>query len=243
MAGLGAAGILGVVLAVAVVVLVVFLVATWNALVRLRNKCEEAWSGIDVELQRRADLVPNLVEVVRSYADHERSTFEDVVRARNAAVAARGPVEAEAAENMLTEALQRLFVLAEDYPELQASASFLQLQRQLATIEEDIAFARRYHNAVVEDFNTRIETFPTVLLAGMLGFTRRPFFQADGAARSVPQVSFPDDGGGTSGTGQPPGSPSAPQAPPPAPRTTSTSTSPASWPDGPASTDPGRGDA
>lgn len=188
-----------------------FVVVTYNALVRLRNKCEEAWSGIDVELQRRADLVPNLVEVVRSYADHEKSTFEDVVKARRASVAASGPAEAEAAENMLTDALRRMFLLAEDYPELQASTSFLQLQRQLADIEEDIAFARRYHNAVVEDFNTRIETFPSVVVAGPLGFDRRPYFQAEGDARSVPEVDFDD---------------ATPTSPPAPPATTTADTDP-----------------
>ena len=173
-----------------VVVVAAWVAVTYNGLVALRNKCEEAWSGIDVELQRRADLVPNLVEVVKGYASHERSTFEAVVAARNAVLAARGPVEAEAADSMLTAALRQLFVLAEDYPELKAAGNFLELQRQLAVIEEDIAFSRRYHNAVVEDFNTRVETFPTMLVAQPFGFDRRPFFQLDGGERAAPQVAF-----------------------------------------------------
>lgn len=173
-----------------VVVVAAWVAVAYNGLVALRNKCEEAWSGIDVELQRRADLVPNLVEVVKGYASHERSTFEAVVAARNAVLAANGPVEAEAADNMLTAALRQLFVLAEAYPELKAARNFLELQRQLAVIEEDIAFSRRYHNAVVEDFNTRVETFPTMLVARPFGFARRPFFQIDGGERAAPQVAF-----------------------------------------------------
>jgi LemA protein len=178
------------VLVAVVVVLAVFVVVTYNALVRLRNKAEEAWSGIDVQLQRRADLVPNLVEVVKGYAAHERATFEEVTRARQAVVDARGPEEAEVADNMLTAALRQMFLVAEAYPELQASANFLALQRQLARLEEDIAFARRYHNAVVEDLNTRVETFPTVLVAGPLGFERKPFFEAGQDERSVPMVDM-----------------------------------------------------
>ncbi len=175
---------------VLVVVLGVFVAVTYNALVRLRNKSEEAWSGIDVQLQRRADLVPNLVEVVKGYAGHERETFEEVTRARRAVVAASGPAEAEAADGMLVAALRRLFVVAEDYPDLQASDNFLALQRQLAVLEEDLAFSRRYHNAVVEDLNTRVETFPSVLIAGPLGFERKPYFEAGQDERSVPKVDL-----------------------------------------------------
>ncbi|MBY5162243.1 LemA family protein [Nitriliruptoria bacterium AS10] len=175
-------------------VVAVFVAVTYNALVRLRNKAEEAWSGIDVQLQRRADLVPNLVEAVKGYAGHERETFEEVTRARQAVVAATGPAEAEQADSMLVAALRNMFLLAEDYPELQASANFLALQRQLAVLEEDIAFARRYHNAVVEDLNTRIETFPSVLVAGPLGFARKPYFEAGKDERSVPRVDLSDGG-------------------------------------------------
>ncbi len=189
--------------AVVIGLVAVWVARTYNVLVALRNKCEEAWSGIDVELQRRADLVPNLVEVVKGYASHEKSTFEDVVTARQAVKAARGPVEAEAADNMLTAALRQMFLLAEAYPELKASAGFLELQRQLAKLEEDIAFSRRYHNAVVEDFNTRVESVPTMLVAKPFGFDRRPFFQADGGSRSVPEVQF-DGGGAATPTPQPP---------------------------------------
>lgn len=179
--------------AVAVVVLLgVFVAVTYNALVGLRNKSEEAWSGIDVQLQRRADLVPNLVEAVKGYAGHERETFEEVTRARQAVVDATGPAEAEAADNLLVAALRQLFIVAEDYPELQASANFLALQRQLAVLEEDISFARRYHNAVVEDLNTRIETFPSVLVAGPFGFERKPYFEAGQDERSVPRVDLGD---------------------------------------------------
>lgn len=178
-------GILVVVLAIAL-----FLVATYNDLVRLRNKSEEAWAGIDVQLQRRADLVPNLVEVVKGYASHERETFEEVTRARQAVVAASGPAEAEAADGMLVAALRRMFLLAEDYPELQAAPNFLALQRQLALLEEDLSFSRRYYNAVVEDLNTRIESFPAVVVAGPLGFTRKPYFEAGQDERTVPAIDL-----------------------------------------------------
>lgn len=212
-------------IAVVVILGAAWVARTYNVLVGLRNKCEEAWSGIDVELQRRADLVPNLVEVVKGYASHEKQTFEQVVEARQAVQAARGPVEAEAADNMLTAALRQVFLLAEAYPELKASTSFLELQRQLATIEEDIAFSRRYHNAVVEDFNTRVESVPTMFVARPFGFDRRAFFQAEGASRSVPEVAFDDAGPAASASPPPPSStawPSGPQADSGAPDTTHT---------------------
>ncbi len=188
-----------------VVAVGVFVAVTYNALVRLRNKSEEAWSGIDVQLQRRADLVPNLVEVVKSYASHERETFEEVTRARRAVVAASGPAEAEAADGMLVAALRRLFIVAEDYPDLQASDNFLALQRQLAVLEEDLAFSRRYHNAVVEDLNTRVETFPSVLVAGPLGFQRKPYFEAGQDERSVPRVDLDAPETATAAPGGPAG--------------------------------------
>lgn len=213
--------IVGLVL-VLVLVLGVFAAVTYNALVRLRNKSEEAWAGMDVQLQRRADLVPNLVEVVKGYASHERETFEEVTRARQAVVAASGPVEAEAADGMLVAALRRLFVLAEDYPELQAAPNFLALQHQLAVLEEDLSFSRRYYNAVVEDLNTRIETFPAVLIAGLMGFDRKPYFEAGEDERTVPEVDLtPTDA-----------PPAAASGPPDATAPTPTPPSDADWPAG-----------
>lgn len=172
------------------VVLAVWLVVTHNRLVRLRNRCEEAWSGIDVQLQRRADVVPNLVETVKGYAGHEREALERVVEARNRVVRAGGPAEAGRADDELEGALRQLFAVAEAYPDLKASTNFLQLQRELADLEEDISFARRYHNAVVEDLNTGIQSFPAVLVARPLGFAEREYFKAGAGDRQAPDVEF-----------------------------------------------------
>lgn len=178
------------ILLLAVVVgVAVYVVATYNRLVGLRNRCEEAWSGIDVQLQRRSDLVPNLVEVVQGYAGHERETLERVVEARNAMASASGPREAGQADDQLEGALRQLFAVAEGYPDLKASTNFLELQRELARLEEDISFARRYHNAVVEDLNTGIQRFPAVVVARPLGFSEREYFKAAPEDRAAPTVS------------------------------------------------------
>lgn len=173
-----------------VVLLAVYAVVVHNRLVRLRNRSEEAWSGIDVQLQRRADLVPNLVETVKGYAGHEREALERVVAARNAMAAASGPRAAGQADDALEGALRQLFAVAEQYPDLKASTNFLQLQGELAQLEEDISFARRYYNAVVEDLNTGIQTFPSVLVARPLGFSEREYFKADAADRAVPTIAM-----------------------------------------------------
>lgn len=177
-------------LAAVVVVLLVWVVLTYNRLVRLRNKTEEAWSGIDVQLQRRADLVPNLVETVRGYAGHERQALEEVTQARNAVLQASGPRAAGEADERLEGALRQLFAVAEAYPDLKASTNFLQLQRDLAALEEEISFSRRYYNAVVEDLNTGIQTFPSVLVARPLGFSEREYFKAGPDDRAVPAVDL-----------------------------------------------------
>ena len=182
--------IAGIVVAVLLVLVAVWVVVTYNRLVRLRNRTEEAWSGIDVQLQRRADLVPNLVETVQGYAGHERETLERVVQARNAVATAAGPREAGQADEALEGALRQLFAVAEAYPDLQASTNFLQLQRELVRLEEDISFARRYHNAVVEDLNTGIQTFPSVLVARPFGFSEREYFKADAGDRTAPAVTM-----------------------------------------------------
>ena len=179
---------------IAVVVLVgLFLVVTYNRLVTLRQRVKEAWSDIDVQLKRRHDLIPNLVETVKGYAGHERQTLENVVKARQQAVDVRGlsPEQRAQAENMLTQALRQLFALAEAYPQLRAVESFTQLQEQLGATEDKISFARRFYNGNVRDYNTSLLTFPTNLLAGMFGFTQEQYFEIqDAAERAVPQVKF-----------------------------------------------------
>jgi LemA protein len=166
----------------------------YNSLVRLRVRVDSAWADIDVQLKRRWDLIPNLVETVKGYASHERDTLEGVVEARNRAMGAEGPAAKAEAENVLTGALRQLFALAEAYPQLRAVESFTQLQATLNEIEGAVQNARRYYNAVVRDYNTKTEVFPTNLLAGLFGFTPREFFSlADESEREAPKVSFQDD--------------------------------------------------
>ena len=170
------------------------LVGMYNGLVRSRNRVKEAWSGIDVQLRRRASLVPNLVETVKGYAAHERETFEEVTRARSAVEQAGSVPDAAAANNMLTGALRHLFAVAEAYPQLQAAENFRQLQTELSDIEEKIAFARQFYNANVLDYNNRLQTVPTVFIAGMFGFTREEFFEADEEGRAEVSVDFSTPG-------------------------------------------------
>jgi LemA protein len=162
-----------------------------NSIISSRNRCEEAWSGIDVQLKRRHDLVPNLVESVKGYASHEKSTFEKVTQARAAAMQASGPEEAGKAETQLTQALGGLRVVAEQYPELRATENFQQLQRQLSELEDEIQASRRIYNSNVQSFNTKIQQFPGSIIANQGGFTAKPFFEiGDAAERETPQVSF-----------------------------------------------------
>src|SRR3954453_16817586 len=192
---------------VVIVLLIVFLISLYNGMVRARNKVDEAWSGIDVQLKRRHDLIPNLVETVKGYAAHERETFQAVTDARAKAMSASGPAQAGAAEGMLSQALGRLFAGAEGYPQLRATENFQQLQAELTNTEDQIAGARRIYNGNVQSYNTSIQTFPGTLFAGTFGFTRREFFEIDAPAdRDVPVVSF---GGGSS---TPPAAPAAPEA-------------------------------
>jgi LemA protein len=177
--------ILGVVAA-----LVVALVLLYNRLVTLRNRVENAWAQVDVQLKRRYDLIPNLVETVKGYAAHERETFEAVTAARTRAQAAQGPAEQGAAEGLLGQALGRLFAVAEDYPELQADENFRQLQDELAQTENRIAVSRQVYNDTVLTFNTAIQTVPGVLVAGPFGFSRKDFFEVEGEAREAPRVAF-----------------------------------------------------
>jgi LemA protein len=171
--------------------LAVWGVGVYNGLIRLRNRSENAWSDIDVQLKRRWELIPNLVETVKGYASHERQTLEAVIAARGTAMSAQGPEAKAGAEGDLTRALRQLFAVAEAYPELKANQNFLELQTQLTQIEDVIQDARRYYNAVVRDLNTRIEVFPNNLVANSFGFTRKDYFELDAEAeRSAPQVSF-----------------------------------------------------
>src|SRR4051794_3401109 len=162
-----------------------------NSLVSLNQRVGESWSGIDVQLKRRHDLVPNLVETVKGYASHESSTFEKVTQARAAAMQAQGPAEASQAESQLTAALGGLRVVAEQYPELRATENFQQLQRQLSQLEDEIQASRRIYNSNVQQYNTRIQQWPWSIIANQGGFTDKPFFEITEAAdREVPQVSF-----------------------------------------------------
>jgi LemA protein len=172
------------------VLAVLFLIATFNRLVRLRNRAENAWAQIDVQLRRRADLVPNLVETVKGYASHERETFQAVTEARAQVGRARTIEQRAEAENVLTAALGRLLAVSEAYPELRATEQFQELQRQLDDIEQKLAVSRQVYNDTVLPYETARETFPTNLLAGMLGFGPREYFEVEGAAREAPQVKF-----------------------------------------------------
>jgi LemA protein len=172
-------------IALAVVTLVIY-----NGLVQLKVRAESAWSDIDVQLKRRHDLVPNLVETVKGYAAHEKGTFEAVVNARSRAMSAQSPSARAEAENMLTGALKSLFALAEAYPQLRAAENFGQLQQQLAGIEDAIQNARRYYNAVVRDLNTKILQFPSNVIARAFGFREREFFEIGEGESAVPRVSF-----------------------------------------------------
>src|ERR1700721_199099 len=178
---------IGIAFLVILVVIAVVLISMYNSLVQLRVLCDSAWSDIDVQLKRRHDLIPNLVETVKGYATHEKSTFEDIAKFRSMAMQATGPADKAAAENQLSGALKSLFAVAENYPQLQASEQFTQLQGSLNEIEDAIQNARRYYNAVVRDLNTKIQSFPTNILAGMFGFTARQFFETTDADREPGQ--------------------------------------------------------
>ena len=174
-----------------VVLAALYGIATYNGMVRGRNKVDEGWSGIDVQLKRRHDLIPNLVETVKGYATHEREVFEKVTQARASAIQASGPAAAGAAEGMLSGALRGLFAVAEAYPQLRAAETFIQLQQELANTEDQIAAARRIYNGNVQSYNTRIQVFPGNLVAGPFGFEKREFFEIeDPADREPVKVSF-----------------------------------------------------
>ncbi len=170
----------------------IFTIAVYNRLIRLRNTVRSSWSDIDVQLKKRYDLVPNLVETVKGYASHEKNVFENVTRARSTAMQVAAPADKAKAENALTETLKSLFALAEAYPELKANANFMQLQTQLKDLEDNIENARRYYNAVVRDFNIVIESFPSNIVASSFGFRQEEFFELETpeAERKPVKVSF-----------------------------------------------------
>ncbi len=172
--------------------ILIWAVATYNVLVRLRQHCRESWSGIDTELRRRYDLIPNLVETVKGYAAHEREVLTAVTEARNRAAASTGSPASQAKdENAFVGSLRQLFAVSEGYPNLKASENFLQLQKELANTEDRIQAARRFYNANVRDINTRVEVFPSNLIAGMFKFTKEEFFEIqDAGVRLLPQVKM-----------------------------------------------------
>jgi LemA protein len=175
----------------AAALLVGFAVVAYNRLVGLTQRSQEAWSDVDVQLKRRTDLVPNLVETVKGYATHERATFDAVTRARSEAATATTPESRARAENQLTQALRQLFAVAEAYPELRASENFQSLQASLGEIEESVQNARRYYNAVVRDLNTTVDSFPSNVVAGFFRFAKRGYFELERPEdRQVPRVSF-----------------------------------------------------
>ncbi|HKX71267.1 MAG TPA: LemA family protein [Acidimicrobiales bacterium] len=179
-----------IIILVVVVLLGLYAVISYNGLVGLRNRIENAWAQIDVQLKRRYDLIPNLVETVKGYASHERETLDAVIQARNAGMNAAGPHEQAEAENQITGALKSLFALSEAYPDLKANQNFAQLQEELTGTEGRIAYARQFYNDTVYRYNTKIQSFPANVLAGAFRFSEREYFQADDESRGPTQVSF-----------------------------------------------------
>jgi LemA protein len=176
-----------------IVVFVVWAIAVYNGLITMRQRVNQAFADIDVQLKQRHDLVPNLVETVKGYAAHERGTLDEVVKARNAAVSAQGPAQQAAAENMLSGALRQLFALSESYPDLKASTNFQQLQAELSDLENKIAASRRFFNSAVQEYNTGIQRFPAALFATSFGFSQKEYFDLGDDRKAVsdaPQVKF-----------------------------------------------------
>ena len=179
-----------IVLVAVILLLALAVVVIYNRLVRLRNRSENSWAQVDVQLRRRYDLIPNLVEAVKGYASHERATFDEVTQARTAAQQAQGVEEQAKAENMLTAALGRLFAVAEAYPELRATENFQQLQAQLAEVEQNIVISRQVYNDAVLSYENALETVPTNVVAGMFNFQPRAYFETEDVTREAPSVQF-----------------------------------------------------
>lgn len=173
-----------------VFIVLIYVLALYNGLVTLRVRIKEAWSGIEVQLKRRSSLIPNLIETVKGYAKHEKSVFENVTRARSAMLSAKNPRQAAAAENMLAGALKTLFAVAEDYPDLKASDNFKELQKELSDTETKIAASRQFYNSNVMEYNTKIQVFPSMLIARLFNFQKEDFFEADEAAKEEIKVKF-----------------------------------------------------
>jgi LemA protein len=173
-----------------VAVLIIWLIAVYNGLVRLKNRVDEAWSDIDVQLKRRYDLIPNLVNTVKGYAAHEKEVFEKVTEARTRAMGAQSAGDKAQAENMLSQTLKSLFAVAEAYPDLKANQNFLELQRELTDTEDKIQASRRFYNGNVRDFNTKIQVFPNNMIAGSLGYVAREFFEAGEGEKEAVKVEF-----------------------------------------------------
>ena len=183
--------ILVVILVAIVILLTLYGVSIYNSLIKLRNMVRNAWSDIDVQLKKRHDLIPNLVETVKGYAAHEKTVLENVTKARSMAAQAKGPEESAQAENMLTQALRQLFAVVENYPDLKANQNFLALQEELRNVEDQIQEARRYYNAVVRDYNIRTESFPSNIIASIFNFKKEQFFEIEEPEeREVPRVQF-----------------------------------------------------
>ena len=179
-----------IILVVVLVLLALYVIVSYNGLVSLRNRIENAWAQIDVQLKRRYDLIPNLVETVKGYAAHERETLDAVITARNAGMNAQGPHDQAEAENQISGALKSLVVLSEAYPDLKANQNFAQLQEELTGTEGRIAYARQFYNDTVYRYNTKVQSFPANILANMFRFSEREYFQADDESRGPTQVSF-----------------------------------------------------
>ena len=179
-----------IILVVVLVLLALYVIVSYNGLVSLRNRIENAWAQIDVQLKRRYDLIPNLVETVKGYASHERETLDAVIQARNAGMSAEGPHDQAEAENQITGARKSIFALSEAYPDLKANQNFAQLQEELTGTEGRIAYARQFYNDTVYRYNTKTQSFPSNILAGMFRFSEREYFQADDESRGPTQVSF-----------------------------------------------------
>ncbi|MEK7665354.1 MAG: LemA family protein [Patescibacteria group bacterium] len=179
-----------IILLVAVGILILWIISIFNRLISLRNRADEAWSDIDVQMKRRYDLIPNLIETVKGYASHESQLFENVTKARSEAMQAKSGADHARAENMLTDTMKSLFAVAENYPQLQASQNFLHLQQELTDAEDKIQAARRFFNSNARDLNTAIQVFPSNVIAGILSFKPREFFDAPEAVHQVPKVKF-----------------------------------------------------
>jgi LemA protein len=181
---------IGTIIIIVIAAIVLWIIAVFNSLIRLNTRTDEAWSDIDVQLKRRHDLIPNLIETVKGYAAHEKQLFENVTEARAKALSAQGIEEKGKAENVLSGTLKSLFAVAENYPDLKANTNFLQLQTELSDTENKIQAARRFYNGNVRDLNIKIAVFPSRIIAGMLGFKKREFFEADETEKAVPEVKF-----------------------------------------------------